>query len=90
MNSAFKHTLVAMATAALGMTGCGGDAATETADAEHTTGGTDTEASCGGEASCGAADGAADGTTDGTTDTTTTTTTTETDGEASCGEGSCG
>ncbi len=78
-NSALKQTLIAMATAALGMTGCGGDASTESAEAETTTGGEDAEASCGGhaaEASCGgAAAGAA---------------TPVSGGEASCGEGSCG
>ena len=89
MNSAFKQTLVAMATAALGFTGaCGGEADVETADSEShgTEGG---EASCGGEGSCGAS----------TADTTVEEPEMDADdggaittegGEASCGEGSCG
>jgi hypothetical protein len=84
MNTALKHTLIAMATAALGFTaGC----SSESPEAEESTAGgeTATEASCSGaheascsgatEASCSgaAAEGAAEGA-----------------AEASCGEGSCG
>ncbi len=77
MNTALKHTIIAMATAALGFTaGCG----SESPEGEESTPGgeTATEASCSGatEASCSGAteepaaeEGAA---------------------EASCGEGSCG
>ena len=90
MNSAFKQTLVAMATAALGFSaGCGGDANVETAEAE-TAGGTEGgEASCAGEGSCAGAT---------TGDTTIDEPEIDADeggeveagGEASCGEGSCG
>mgnify|MGYP000969656333 FL=1 len=77
MNTALKHTIIAMATAALGFTaGCSSESPE---GEESTTGGeTATEASCSGatEASCSGAteepaaeEGAA---------------------EASCGEGSCG
>lgn len=80
MNTALKHSIIAMATAALGFTaGC----SSESPEAEEsTTGGeTATEASCSGaaagtEASCS---GAAEGTTAAPES-----------GEASCGEGSCG
>ena len=82
MNSALKHTLVAMATAALGFSvGCRGGS-DEPAAEETSTGGEEaTEASCGGEAggehSCGGEATGGD-------------TSTESAGEASCGEGSCG
>ena len=79
MNTALKHTIIAMATAALGFTaGCSsespeGEESTtggETAIEASGTGATETEASCSGategEASCSG------------------------EGEASCGEGSCG
>ncbi len=76
MNSALKHTIIAMATAALSVTaGCKSDAGPEASEA--TTGAeTAAEASCG-EGSCGgakkeAAEKAGDA------------------AEASCGEGSCG
>jgi hypothetical protein len=81
MNTALKHTIIAMATAALGLTaGCSSESPE---GEESTTGGeTATEASCSGateaetdtsgegEASCAGAEGG--------------------EGEASCGEGSCG
>jgi hypothetical protein len=79
MNTALKHTIIAMATAALGFTaGCSsespeGEESTtggETATEASCSGATETEASCSGatepEASCSG------------------------EGEASCGEGSCG
>jgi len=79
MNSALKHTIIAMATAALSMTAaCKSDdgpeaseatAGAEAAATEATEGAAEgaAEASCG-EGSCGGAK----------------------EGEASCGEGSCG
>ncbi len=76
MNSALKHTIIAMATAALSVTaGCKSDAGPEASEA--TTGAeTAAEASCG-EGSCGGAkDDAAEKAGDAA--------------EASCGEGSCG
>ena len=85
MNSALKHTLVAMATAALGFAGgCGGDAEVESAESESTGGAEATEASCGGEGSCGATTG------DTEIEDTETETSADEGGEASCGEGSCG
>ena len=78
MNSALKHTIIAMATAALSVTaGCKSDAGPEASEA---TTGAETaaaaEASCG-EGSCGGAnDDAAEKAGDAA--------------EASCGEGSCG
>jgi len=75
MNTALKHTIIAMATAALGFTaGCSSESPE---GEESTTGGeTATEASCSGatEASCSGAteEPAAE------------------EAEASCGEGSCG
>ncbi len=82
MNTALKHTLIAMATAALGVTaGCKSDSGPEASEAtagaemaaetakEHSA-----EGSCG-EGSCGGAKG--DEMKEGAT-------------EASCGEGSCG
>ncbi len=83
MNSALKHTIIAMATAALSVTaGCKSDDGPEAAEA---TTGAETaaaveegaaEASCG-EGSCG---GAKDAAKDAAGDAA----------EASCGEGSCG
>jgi uncharacterized low-complexity protein len=82
MNSALKHTIIAMATAALSVTaGCKSDDGPEAS--EGTTGAeaaapepSTTEASCAegscGEGSCGNAKEKGDA------------------GEASCGEGSCG
>jgi uncharacterized low-complexity protein len=77
MNTALKHTIIAMATAALGVTaGCKSDAGPEASEA---TTGAETaaaaEASCG-EGSCGGAKDAAEEAGDAA--------------EASCGEGSCG
>jgi uncharacterized low-complexity protein len=77
MNSALKHTIIAMATAALSVTaGCKSDAGPEASEA---TTGAETaaaaEASCG-EGSCGGAKDAAEKAGD--------------EAEASCGEGSCG
>lgn len=80
MNSALKHTMIAMATAALTMSaGCksddGPEASEVTAGAEAAAATTEAKAegSCGegscGEGSCGGA---------------------KEEGEASCGEGSCG
>ncbi len=76
MNSALKHTIIAMATAALGMatTGCKDSEAPEASEA---TAGAEAagEASCSGdkaEGSCGGEKKSGD------------------DSEASCGEGSCG
>jgi uncharacterized low-complexity protein len=75
MNSALKHTMIAMATAALTMSaGCKSDDGPEAsemtagAEAAATTTEAKAEGSCG-EGSCGGA---------------------ESEGEASCGEGSCG
>ena len=49
MNSALKHTLVAMATAALGFSvGCGGGSEEPAAEETSTGGEEATEASCGG------------------------------------------
>ncbi len=86
MNTALKHTLVAMATAALGF--AGGCNKSESPEAtEASTGGEEaTEASCGGEGSCG---GSHEGTEGGMEEGA------EASGEegaseASCGEGSCG
>lgn len=84
MNSTLKHTMIAMATAALTMsTGCKSDDGPESsemttgADAAATTAakaeGSCAEGSCG-EGSCG--EGSCGGATE--------------EGEASCGEGSCG
>ncbi len=75
MNSALKHTIIAMATAALSVTaGCKSDDGPEVSEA--TTGAeTAAEASCG-EGSCGGAKDAAEKAGDAA--------------EASCGEGSCG
>lgn len=75
-----KNTLVALATTALGVSGCAGDAPVESAESESTGGG-EAEASCGGEASCAASESPADGSNQ-TEETT--------EAEASCGEGSCG
>ncbi|NNE18310.1 MAG: hypothetical protein HKN10_07520 [Myxococcales bacterium] len=77
MNSALKHTIIAMATAALSVTaGCKSDDGPEVSEV---TAGAETaaaaEASCG-EGSCGGAKDAAKEAGDAA--------------EASCGEGSCG
>ena len=92
MKPTFKNTLIAMATAALGLAGtaCGGDVEVEEADSTTT--------HEGGEASCGATGGGATGgegscgASTGDTDIEDTERETEADegGEASCGEGSCG
>ena len=78
MNSALKHTLIAMATAALGMatTGCNKDA--EAPEASEATSGAEEakEASCGAEGKCGEGKCGGDKTKGAA--------------EASCGEGSCG
>ena len=85
-----KNTLIAMATAALGLAGtaCGGDANVESAETDTTAteGG---EASCGGEGSCaGASTG--DTTIDEPEVSADEGGEVEAGGEASCGEGSCG
>ena len=75
MNNALKHTIIAMATAAIGFTaGCSSDSPE---GEESSTGGeTATEASCSGasseEASCSGAEAG------------------DSEAEAACGEGSCG
>lgn len=81
MNTALKHTLIAMATAALSVTaGCKSDSgpeaseATAGAEAAQTAKEHSAEGSCG-EGSCGAAEGEK---------------MKEGASEASCGEGSCG
>ena len=78
MNTALKHTIIAMATAALGFTaGCSSESPE---GEESSTGGeTATEASCSGatEASCSGATEEPEASCSGA-------------GEASCGEGSCG
>ncbi|MCA9576980.1 MAG: hypothetical protein R3B40_13630 [Polyangiales bacterium] len=78
MNTALKHTIIAMATAALGFTaGCSSESPE---GEESSTGGeTATEASCSGatEASCSGATEEPEASCSG-------------EGEASCGEGSCG
>jgi uncharacterized low-complexity protein len=76
MNSALKHTIIAMATAALSMTGAcksddGPEASEATTGAEAPAAEEAAEASCG-EGSCGEAKEEGDAS------------------EASCGEGSCG
>ncbi|MFK8000677.1 MAG: hypothetical protein AB8H86_13840 [Polyangiales bacterium] len=76
-----KNTLVALATASLGVAGCAGDAPVESSEAESTGGG-EAEASCGGEASCS---GTSESQADSSNETEETT-----EAEASCGEGSCG
>ena len=75
MNSALKHTLIAMATAALGMTTTGCDKDAEAPEASEATSGAEEakEASCGAEGKCGGDKDKAKGA-----------------AEASCGEGSCG
>ncbi len=77
MNAPLKHTIIAMATAALGFTaGCSSD---EPEATEASSGGeTATEASCAGATEEPAADPAADPAAEGG------------DAEASCAEGSCG
>ncbi len=76
MNSALKHTIIAMATAALSMTAAcksddGPEASEATTGAETAAPAEEAEASCG-EGSCGEAAEEGDAS------------------EASCGEGSCG
>ncbi len=76
MNSALKHTIIAMATAALSVTaGCKSDAGPEATEATTGAETAAAEASCG-EGSCGGAKDAAEEAGDAA--------------EASCGEGSCG
>jgi hypothetical protein len=82
MNDTLKRTIIAMATAALGFTasGCGDDEETEATESPATTEGGE-EMSCG-EAGCTGHDhdeGGGDTATDPAGE-----------GEASCGEGSCG
>lgn len=77
-----KNSLIALATASLGVAGCSGDAPVESAETESTGGG-EAEASCGGsEASCS---GTSESEADASNETEETT-----EAEASCGEGSCG
>ncbi len=75
-----KNTLIALATASLGLVGCSGDSPVESAEAESSGGG-EAEASCGtasdGHSQSGAVD--APNHTEETSE-----------AEASCGEGSCG